>query len=520
MIFAHPVLSRLTPKIQRFIGKVKASQSGLRSDLDTQKLKCRLFKIVFILFVVRVFFLILVPPYIGIANNGDFQRLSCAVGINYAYNPWDEENYDIGFWNYVPNDYIFIEPEDNGWHQIFAIFPQVAILLSNRFINGRFDIRFLGFVNAAVYCMGVYLLLNTIKRVEGTWSYALLMIAVLCLGDSYVLQYFNSFYTEIGSVNASLILWGLLLWGFTMGVKKHPFLQLLCVVALSVAAIFAVLSKQQDILVIVPIMFIIWILLKRFGIKAVYRVGWEIIFSVIVAVLFVGNTAGGNITAYNVISMDLLANSEEPYEHLQSMGLDDSETEMFLQGVGQNAFTSGLPWKDYENHFTRTNELKILLREPKIFFRMVGQRATDLFKDDPALGNYTIDSGAAPQEKTEENKLWTKLKTHIYGVGLAFYLPVILLALFFGIFGRKIRLLHNIPPDLFYVYLVLPVSNVLRFVTVMLGDSSHDDVKHFFTINFEFDFMFLVNACLLVSIAAILIRDRLYSQNNEKQRKN
>lgn len=511
-------LIQFIPNIQNSVRKSDVPQKDLQSDSD-RNLKSLFFRTVFILFVIRIFFLILVPPYIGIANNGDFQRLSVSVGIDYAYNPWDEGNYDISFWNYVPNDYKFIEPVDTGWIQVFALFPKIAILLSNRFINGRFDIRFLGFVNAAVYCLGVYLLLNNIKRVEGLWSYALLMIAVLCLGDSYVLQYFNSFYTEIGSVSASLILWGLLLLAFDTGTQGHPFLQLLLVAALSIAAIFAVLSKQQDILLAIPFVFIMWIVLKRFDVKTVYRVGWEALFVVTVAVFFIGNTAGGNITTYNVISMDLLANSEDPYEHLQAMGFDDSEAEMFLQGVGQNAFSSGLPWKDYENFFTRTNELKILLREPKIFFRMVGKRATNLFMDDPTLGNYTIDSGAAPHQKTAENKLWSNLKTKIYGVGLGFYLPVVMLALFFGIFGRRIRLLRKIPSDLFYVYLVLPMSNVLRFVTIMLGDSSHDDIKHFFTVNFEFDFMFWINACLLVSIAVILIRDRLNSQNNEKQRK-
>lgn len=516
MSFTHSDLSRSRREIRKRTGTEDISQNGLRSDWNVRNYKCRLFRIVFILLVARIFFLILVPPYIGIANNGDFQRLYCAVGIDYTYNPWDAENYKIAFWNYVPNDYRFIEPVDTGWHQIFSIFPQIAIFLSNRIMNGRFDIRFLGFVNAVVYCLGVYLLMNNIKRVKGVWSYVLLMLAVLCLGDSYVLQYFNSFYTEIGSVSAVLILWGLLLWGFTVGVEEHPLLQLLCVAALSVSAVFAVLSKQQDILVVIPIVVIMWILLRRFDLKAVYCVAWEILFVLIVAALFTGNAAAGNTTTYNVISMDLLANSEEPYEHLRAMDFNDSEAEMFLEGVGQNAFTCGLPWNDYEDHFTRTNELKILLREPKIFFRMVKKRAINLFMDDPKLGNYTMDSGAAPLEKTAENRLWTKLKTHLYGTGLAFYIPVIMLAIFFGIFGRKISSLHNIPSDLFYVYLILPVSNVFRFVTIMLGDSSHDDIKHFFTINFEFDFMFLINACLLVAIVTALVKDRLHSQNNEK----
>lgn len=57
-----------------------------------------------------------------------------------------------------------------------------------------------------------------------------------------------------------------------------------------------------------------------------------------------------------------------------------------------------------------------------------------------------------------------------------------------------------IPRDLFLIYWMLPISNLLRFLTIMLGDGSHDDIKHFFTVNFEFDAMIMSNCILLFFI--------------------
>ncbi len=177
-------------------------------------IKARIFNVVFALFFLRIIFLIVVPPYIGIANNGDFQRLSQSVGIDYAENPWESKNHDDYFFNYVTNDYIYIDPIDNGWHQVFEVFPQIAIWLSNRISNGHFDLRFLGVVNALVYCAAVYVLISSIRIINSGWSYALLGIVIIVLSDSYIIQYCNSFYTEIGTASASILFWGLMLLGF------------------------------------------------------------------------------------------------------------------------------------------------------------------------------------------------------------------------------------------------------------------------------------------------------------------
>lgn len=469
---------------------------------QVKTLKQKIFLVIFILFVSRVLFLILFPPYIGIADNGDFQRLSVSVGLNYAYNPWSAENYNNTFFNYITNNFIHVAPLDNGWHQIFAIFPYMAIFLSDQLLNGNFDLRLLGFINACIYFIGVYLILNFIKRVNNFWSYIFLVLLIMVFSDSYILQYFNSFYTEPGSVSSILILWGLLLLGFSVIVNKNMVIRLLFLAAVTVDATFSVSNKQQDILLLFPVIWIIWHLLNDFKCNTFFKITWTICFLCINGVLFINNTAGGNITTYNVISMDILKYSDDPEEHLYAMGFNDSEVQIFLQGVGRNAFENDIPWKEYESYFSRSNELKILLREPNIILQMITNRSSALFQDDPKLGNYLKESGASPKEKTKENKLWSQLKSLFYGTGIVFYLLVITIAIIISLFGYKINAFMAIPnrKALFKIYTFLPLSNMLRFFTVILGDSSHDDIKHFFTLNVEFDVLYLINVCALVHI--------------------
>ena len=65
-----------------------------------------------------------------------------------------------------------------------------------------------------------------------------------------------------------------------------------------------------------------------------------------------------------------------------------------------------------------------------------------------------------------------------------------------------------IPKEGFMVYTLLPVGNILRFIAVILGDAN-EDIKHFFTVNFEFDFMYVINIILLVYVISHKMRTKV-----------
>lgn len=361
-----------------------------------------MFTIIFILFTARIFFLILIPPFIGIANNGDFQRLMLPAGVDFGVNVWDtQEHYQEYFWNWVTNNFTYIQPSDNGWHNIFVIFPHIAVALGKIFTKETFDIRFMGFVNASFYLLPVFLLFRLIEKIPGIKSYLILILVCLVLGDSYILQYFNSFYTESGSVTFVLLLWVLLAGSFLHGKDQNVKKRVRIVVLDSIVALFAILSKQQDILLLLPVLFIFSILFYRFRFKRSQFIIWALAFLALTGGMFKYNTAAGNITAFNVICTDMLTLSSMPQKQLEDLGMDQQGIDTVMNELGNSAFTVSYNWEEYANIFDRKAELKILAKEPAIFFRMVENRAQQLFTDAP-LGNYMQSSGAAEREKTQK----------------------------------------------------------------------------------------------------------------------
>lgn len=473
----------------------------MKSIINTPNIKKRIFQVVFLLLLIRVLFLVLIPPFIGIANNGDFERLMAPVGISYSTNVWaTEEGYYDHFWRWVTNDFVYNEPINNGWHQVFSVFPRIAILLSNEIQNGQFDIRFMGITNVAMYFLAVATVFELLKSIEGKWSYILLLLAVIVLGDSYIIQYFNSFYAEPGSVAATLMAWCLQIIGFLYIKDVSRPIQFLFLCIDFVVILFAVMCKQQDLLFIIPALVVSYLLFKTCKFKKWFFCLWAVLLLLTIGGLFKVNTAAGNTTAYNVTSMDLLANSMEPETRLEELGFSESEVSIIMSGVGNSVFTVPYDWTAFRDAFDRTTELKILSKEPMIFVRMINKRCQNLFIDDVTLGNYMKSSGAEGMEKTKENRLWYTIKNKIYVHSFSFYIIVILVAVLLSCIGLFGNSLSKVKKELFYVYLMLPISNVFRLITIMLGDSSHDDIKHFFTINFEFDVIFLINIVLCVLI--------------------
>lgn len=461
------------------------------------------FHIIFIFFVCRIIALILLEPYIGLANNGDFQRLMSPAGLSYRENIWLDENREKYFFNYITNDFIVTEPQENEWKQVFSFFPKLAVIISKMAGYEYFDLRYMGSVNAFFYFIAVYFLFWLIRHIKGGYSYVLVGVFAFVLSDSTVIQYFNSFYSEIGSITSIMMLWCLLIYSFYyIGNEGNSIKKSVYVCIDSVVAYFAVLCKQQDILIVFPIVFIFYIMLKRFKIPIIFRALWIVVFISLIALNMSVNKAGGNITTFNVINKDLLANSENPHKHLCQMGFTEAEIGKIKESIGENAFDEkgSAVWKEYGDYYTRSNELKILCNEPKLIFKIMKKKAQFLFKDVSYLGNHMEESGAQPLEKTSKNKFWFNVKGILYRSNLLFYLSVIIFAISVSVFFIvNSSSMNFLTKDLFWIYAMLPCSNFLRYLAAVFGDGN-EDIKHLFILNFEFDFIYIINICLIIYI--------------------
>lgn len=456
-----------------------------------------LFQIAFCIFALRVLFLILVPPFIGLANNGDFFRVLVPCGLGWPGDPYSPELYDDVFFYYVYPKYCFVEAVQLGnWRMLSEIFAKIAVFLSNRIETGWFDLRFMGLVNASLFLLVIRYFMRTIEKISGLISYIVLLFTIIVFGDSSIIQYFNSFYAEPHELIFTLLLWGLLLKGFLLQHDSPPLFKITFCVICFITAFFSCLSKQQDILVIFPVGFILYLLASRLFKLKWLATGFAVLFLLSAVIMFLLNPGAGNVPTFNVINTDLLAVSSYPESHLEKMGMNEDEIDLIQKNVGRNAFMNNesLNVENWFNACNRRNELKMICREPALVVRMAVVGGSDLFQD-TGLGNYTADSGAIPGEKTQENRLWSMLKSKIYVRDFWFYAFVIFTSLLLCILGFN-RLIPMCRKQEFYtVFALLPISNLIRFFSVIFGDT--DRIKHFFMLNVEFDVIFLT-CCVLI----------------------
>src|SRR5581483_237855 len=155
----------------------------------------RLFEVLTVTAAAVIMIVILfVPPAVGLADGGDFPKVTRAFDMD-AVAP---ENDDRWF-KYIFLDYKF----DPNWHW-WGGFPTSEMLLLmaaigiNRFVAkpGMFDLRVIGAVHAAVFLVALALFLPLLRRAPPLRRTTLILAALLVFCDVGYVSYYNSFYMD------------------------------------------------------------------------------------------------------------------------------------------------------------------------------------------------------------------------------------------------------------------------------------------------------------------------------------
>lgn len=474
--------------------------------------------LVIILFLILLIciYLVFIPPYIGMANNGDFQRIINKVGLDYSYDAWDENNFYDSFFRYVVNSYEKVDPVNTGWFTPFEGNVLFSKLLSNIFSKtGTYDIRFMGLSNLITYIAIIGLFFYALSKYSKKMIIIGGLVTLLFASDSYIIQYFNSFYSEMGTLFYVFAFFSLCL----LYIKSNYKTKWICWLLEMPISVIATLSKQQEILIILPILIIL--IMQGFDIfkekygnlgnkKIFLRVSMIIFFLTILPIALdstFNKTTGVNQTScYNTIMQDILNLSTKPEIHLKSMGFNEEEVSELVTYIGQTAYTNS-GYEKYDSYFTRAHELKILLREPKLILDLFRLKATKLFDtvDAYKLGNF-LKEDAPPNTKCYAFRIWSNLKEKLYINSLWFYLLVIISSAFISIYHIKKE--KKLYLDVYYLVLCLCSINVLQFITIVLGDSIHDVMRHYFVVNIEFDVIFIILICYVINKAIFMIRNK------------
>jgi hypothetical protein len=454
-----------------------------------------LIAVAYLLIVIIVSYQVFSQPLFGIANNGDFQRFSLKFGVDYRENPWTDENYNKYFWSYVTDDYKIVEPMETGFSSTHELLGTVSVSLANVLDGGgNYSIRYMGIVNTVFYLFGVALLFITLKDKKFKEVVILCILGVVFFTDKEIVQFFNSFYTESGSIIYFLFYIGLNLLYSKIPNSDRKYKVFILILEAFIIFMF-LNAKLQNILGIIPMVIL-------FGIKIVIELKENfktkvciVSLSIFLSFLFIlvptflsfskNTESSKNLVSYNVMMMEMLDLSAKPREHLLEMGVAEEDIVELEQGIGQNAYSNRELFEKYSLFFDRKQQVKIFMREPILIFKLFSEQSENLF--------IIIDYGNFPGDVDEDTKVVSTQFSNIKIIRESLYIKnlyflIFVLLIFIIVVLRKFR--KRMKEESAFENLLLlsfPIYIILFFLTTVLGDSGHEIVKHMYLLNLIFD---------------------------------
>jgi hypothetical protein len=344
---------------------------------------------------------LLVPPIVGLADNGDYARITDALGLRPAAESWGEK-----YFLYVNQKYLIVPRTAPLFFSSQLLLGEAALAvdrLATR--DGTFDLRFLGGLHLLLYLLGLSLILSATRTfarpVRATLGLGLLVAAP----DAAYVATMNSFYTETASLIFLTMLLGLTLREARASGPSWPRTALTYLVA----ALF-VSAKPQNFLLAVPLaawpVALLWrrTRLRRWGIVIVLSAGlclWSGFLIRQVPASF------RMPVLWDSLFYSILPYSPTPEADLKEFGLEPE----LARYAGTTSWTSGVPFFETAPRYGYGDLARFYLRHPGRFLSQSALCAKQMFTwREPLLGNFTKESGRPPRSQSHGISGWSEFE--------------------------------------------------------------------------------------------------------------
>ncbi len=158
---------------------------------------------------------LLVPPVVGLANNGDFEKVMGYAGFQYLPGSAADR-----FYSWIQTRFAIIEP---GAYRSRYPTSETLLALAARGLNalrpnhGIFDIRFLGAVHAMLFLAALGLLFSALRPFPVWLALGTAALLILTFTDVGYFAPFNSFYSQTASLLFLLLAVGTGAFGLARG---------------------------------------------------------------------------------------------------------------------------------------------------------------------------------------------------------------------------------------------------------------------------------------------------------------
>lgn len=464
-------------------------------------MKSRVFQpeIIIILIVAAILtYVLIIPPIIGVADNGDFTRIMGSTGLGHL-----SENPDDWYFGYVNSQYksTYSPISGVGYFSTELILIGLSKLISRIIFWHQhiFDIRSLAVIYSTILLISMFILIKFNRQRHIVTEIVLILLLILIFVDVGYISYFNSLYGEAVSFSFLLLTISLALY-----LVKQDSHKLLTLILFFISTIVLVGAKAQN----APIGIIFAIFSTRL-LKLTNERTWKkvvITFSIFLVLLSVAiySSVPKNFkicNKYQTVFYGILKDSPTPGEDLKAFDLDPKYSVL----AGTNYFLKEYPIdikspSFQEIIYKKVNPFKVTIfyiKHPSRLWMKLNNAASYGFKIVEGYGNYERCFGIKYGQTARHLGIWSNFKIN------SFPQTFIFVATFFFSYFIVLAILHlknpNIKNKLYYEVLILiGVIGIVEFLVPIIGDGDADLSKHLFLFNVCFDAMFIISIVWII----------------------
>ena len=460
-----------------------------------------------------VMWTVLSSPVKGLANQGDYQRLTTQLGVapipSQPYSPYSL-TYDyrvhqtltqLGLPPRFATDpslyhYYF------GYHSSELLLAKVAIGLSSLFGRGStFDLRWLGGLNALVWLLAlVSLVVATCQLGRRARPVAVVLLALVFTDFGY-LQYSNSFFSEPAEIGFLLLALGLAACTALVRRPAIPF------AGFVLASAMAVSAKTEDAVVTIPLValgaYVAW---QRLGSKRSAIVGSASLGLVVAAGLWNWVPKVVYYTRYQLyqaVFTGILRTTQHPVQGLKALGLSPSLARYagYDAGSPKSGFAASSTQTLFFPHISVGKIVGFYLTHPGNLVTELTMAAPHMLYLRPPYANLPATPSSDWRGYAADSP-WTLVHRDVLPHSLWFVVAVLVLGLAAGVWSL-LRRRHQTSPE---VLVAAAVIAGLLFVESPVGDGLEGLIKHAVAFNALFDTVLIVLVALGVQTAWSAVR--------------
>lgn len=443
---------------------------------------------------VLIMVLILIPPVVGVADNGDFSRVMGVSGIAPLH---PNEPYAERYFAYAQADYAYGGYTQGGYVSTHILLVAISGWISRLFNPSYYDIRFLGVCYLALLLTAIALIVRHSPAFAGKRATAVVAsivgaVFVWVFADIGYVAYFHSFFGEPYALVGMLLAISSALALASAEKPSGGLLALFTAAALAVAT-----AKIQN----APLGFVFGLLAWRLAALRPDDRGWRRRTLACAGILALGSAimlvAAPNrlvhTNLYQSIFYGVLKDSPDVASDMRELGIP----EKYAGLAGTNYFQKNtvIPQRDPTLRREVLEKLGhkdialFYLKHPDRFVAKLKRAAQNGTMVRPYyLGNFEKEAGKKPGTLSYRFSSWSEWKHNYWPRSLAgfalFFFAYLVMAAVWWIRTRSQRVRFMLE-----TLAVVAFAGLFSFVIPLIGDGEADLGKHLFMFNVCFDMM-------------------------------